>query len=234
MAVKARRPIYAYKTIKGPLHRIPALFKILGLIPLSIVCMILPLPALAAGIAVMFLCALACGFSPVEQVTDLRPSIFYGAFMLFLSVSSRLYAADFSLPVSEFLIAVFAHHDNFLLLSLRLVIIMQLSALLFRSTTTLEIRNSMSMIETRVRRTLADIPPVKKHISIRPRIAENLSLFAGFIPEIFQTWTQINKAWSARGGKSGFKKIKTLVFVLVSISFEKAARKAAALAAREG
>jgi len=61
---------------------------------------------------------------------------------------------------------------------------------------------------------------------------EIISLFINFIPEIFKIWTSINLAWKSRGGKNGFGKIKTLVFVLISLSFEKAAIKAKALSAR--
>ncbi|MCL2444230.1 MAG: hypothetical protein FWD13_12315 [Treponema sp.] len=59
-----------------------------------------------------------------------------------------------------------------------------------------------------------------------------ITLFLCFIPEIFQTWTSINTAWKARGGRQGISKIRTLVFVLISISLEKAALKAKALFAR--
>jgi energy-coupling factor transporter transmembrane protein EcfT len=82
----------------------------------------------------------------------------------------------------------------------------QISALFFRTTSSLEIREVVRF--------------------------EIISLFLCFIPEIFKIWTSINLAWRARSGKEGFIKIKTLMFILISLSFEKAAIKAKALEAR--
>jgi biotin transport system permease protein/energy-coupling factor transport system permease protein len=110
-------------------------------------------------------------------------------------------------------IKIFIPQDEYIRIALRLVLIVQLSALLFRSTSSMEIREAL--------RTL-----------LPKRIAENISLFICFIPEIFQTWTLINLAWKARGGKRGIAGIKTIVFILISVSMEKAALKAKALAAR--
>jgi len=95
----------------------------------------------------------------------------------------------------------------------------------------LQIRDSLGAIECGIRRLLSRR---QNQFPIKPRIAENIALFAGFIPEIFQTWSQIDRAWRARGGKNNLAKIRTLVFVLITLSFEKAARKAVALSAREG
>jgi energy-coupling factor transporter transmembrane protein EcfT len=72
---------------------------------------------------------------------------------------------------------------------------------------------------------LKKIPPL--------RFSKNFTLFLSFIPQVFETYRQINLAWHARSGKHGFRKIRVLVFVLISISLDKASKKAAALAARK-
>jgi biotin transport system permease protein len=89
---------------------------------------------------------------------------------------------------------------------LRFVLIIQISALIFRTTSALEIREVVRF--------------------------EIVSLFLCFIPEIFNIWASVNLAWKARGGRNGPAKIKTVSFVLISLSFEKAALKAKALEAR--
>jgi energy-coupling factor transporter transmembrane protein EcfT len=53
-----------------------------------------------------------------------------------------------------------------------------------------------------------------------------------FIPAEFELWGMIDRSWKARGGKNGIKKIKTLSFVFMSISFYKADKKAKAISAR--
>ena len=89
---------------------------------------------------------------------------------------------------------------------LRLTLIVQFSALLFRTTSSLEIREVVRI--------------------------EAISIFLLFIPEIFKIWSSIDLAWKARCGKKGLVKIKTLLFVLISLCFEKAAIKAKAIEAR--
>jgi energy-coupling factor transporter transmembrane protein EcfT len=88
---------------------------------------------------------------------------------------------------------------------------MQFSSLLFRTTSSSEIRYALP----------------------DGRFTVYLSLFLGSIPEIFESWSVINRAWKARGGKNGIGKIKTIIFILISLSFERAAVKAKALAARQ-
>ncbi len=232
MVAENSRTIFRYKTRKGLLHRIPAAVKILSLLPLSVVCMSLPLPALAAGIVCAAGAAFVCGFSVREQFTDLKPAAFYAALMYALSVFSILLEKREPMPLSALAVLACVPRPGFVFTVLRLTLIIQLSALLFRTTTTLEVRNAVRDVEIFIRRGLARVPLVKKLILPEPRFAESAALFASFIPEIFQTWNQIDMAWRARGGKPGMQKIKTLIFALLTLGFEKAAKKAKALAAR--
>jgi energy-coupling factor transporter transmembrane protein EcfT len=203
--VGSRQAMFRYKTQKGPLHKLPALLKLILLLPLSVFCMSLPVNWLAAGIGAAVLLAFICRFTITEQLTDFKPALLYAALMYLLSVFSNLF--------DNWGISALIPNPDYLRIALRLVLIIQISALLFRSTSSMQIRESLSAVMPR-------------------RLAENISLFLGFIPQIFETWTLINMAWKARGGRQGFSQIKTLVFILISLSMEKAALKAKALAAR--
>jgi biotin transport system permease protein len=196
--------VFKYKTIKGPLHKVPAIIKLLLLLPLSVFCMSLPSLWLGVGILFCVLTAFICGLSLQDQMTDFKPALFYAILMYALSVFSNL-IDNFRLMPNQYF-TVFIPNLEYLRITLRLVLIVQISALLFRTTSPLEIREAVRL--------------------------EILSLFLSFIPEIFKIWTSVNTAWKARGGKEGLGKIKTLMFVLISLSFEKAALKANALAAR--
>jgi len=196
--------VFKYKTIKGRLHKVPAIIKLLLLLPLSFFCMSLPSLWLGVGIISAVLIAFICGLSLQDQITDFKPAFFYAVLMYALSVFSNL-INNYRMPINQ-LLTVFIPNLEYLRITLRLVLIVQISALLFRTTSPLEIREVVRL--------------------------EILSLFLSFIPEIFKIWTSVNMAWKARGGKEGFGKIKTLMFVLISLSFEKAAVKANALAAR--
>ncbi|MDR3019273.1 MAG: energy-coupling factor transporter transmembrane protein EcfT [Treponema sp.] len=233
MALNTRRQaVFRYKTVKGPLHKLPALLKLLLLLPLSIFCMSLPPLWLAVGIAIAVISAFLCKFTLRELLTDLKPAALYAALMYILSVFSglfELFADAGTISLSIFypfnlaaLSAILLPRPDFLRIALRLVLIIQISALLFRTTSSLEIRQALP--QTRFFKTRF----------IQTRFIQTLALFLSFIPEIFSTWSSINLAWKARGGKEGIRKIKAVVFILISISMEKAAVKSKALIARNG
>jgi len=199
--------VFKYKTKKGLLHKVPSVIKLLLLLPLSVFCMSLSPLWLGAGIISAVLAAFICGLSLHDLLTDFKPALYYSILMYALSVFSNLLLIDnFSLlSVNQFLKTLIPNRE-YLRISLRLVLIVQISALLFRTTSSLEIREVVRL--------------------------ETVSLFLCFIPEIFKIWTSVNLAWKSRGGRDGFNKIKTLCFILISLSFEKAAVKANALEAR--
>jgi len=196
--------VFKYKTKKGLLHKVPAVIKLLLLLPLSFLCMYLPSLWLGVGILFCVLIAFICGLSPQDQITDFKPVFFYAILMYALSVFSNI-IENFRLMPNQFF-TVLIPHLEYLRIILRLAFIVQISALLFRTTSSMEIREVVRF--------------------------EVISLFLSFIPEIFKIWNSVNLAWKARGGKEGLSKIKSLMFILISLSFEKAALKARALEAR--
>jgi len=224
--------VFRYKTVKGPLHKLPAMLKLFLFLPFSFVCMSLPSIYLAIGIIAAVLTASLCRFTLREQLTDFKPAAFYASLMYVLSVFSIFFENWRSLPLLDLAVAAFLPRADFLHAALRLTLVVQLSALLFRTTSSIEIRESLVTFERRIRLILKHLPLLGKAISTRPRFLQNISLFLSFIPEIFEAWSAFNLAWKARGGKQGTAKIKTLVFVLITLSFEKAALKARALEAR--
>jgi len=230
--VNGARTVFKYKTVKGPLHKLPAMLKLLLFLPLSFVCMSLPSLYLAIGIIAAVITASLCKFTLREQLTDFKPAAFYASLMYGLSVFSVLFENWGSMSLPTLAAIAFLPRADFLHSALRLTLVVQLSALLFRTTSSVEIREALINLERRIRLILKHLPLLGKAITPRPRFLQNISLFLSFIPEIFETWAAFNLAWKARGGKQGTAKIKTLVFVLITLSFEKAALKARALEAR--
>ena len=231
MAIRAQA-VFRYKTVKGPLHKLPAMLKFFLLLPLSLFAMSLQSLWLAAGIIAALAAAFLCGFTLREQLTDLKPAVFYAALMYALSTFSTLFENWGMMPITSLAALAIIPRPDFLRITLRLALIVQISALLFRTTTSVEIREGLGAVEQFVRLKLSRLPLLGKRISLRPHFAENISLFLCFIPEIFAVWTSVNLAWKARGGKQGLAMIKTLIFVLISLCFERAALKARALEAR--
>jgi biotin transport system permease protein/energy-coupling factor transport system permease protein len=218
--------IFKYKTIKGPLHKLPALLKLFMLLPLSIFCLSLPSIWLALCIVIAFLLAAICGFTFYEQCTDLKPALTYGALMYLFSIFAKLRGL---IGIADFSALVFIPHIEYIRISLRLAVIVQLSALLFRTTSALEIREGLGELEYRIKYAMSKMSKT----TANRNISGIFSLFLSFIPELFQIWATINLAWKARGGKNGMVKIKTLVFVLISLSMEKASIRAKAIESRQ-
>jgi len=228
----SKNTIFKYKTVNGPLHKWPAMLKLFLLFPLSIICMSLPsLWLLKSGIIIAIIAAFLCRFTLREQLTDLKPAIIYAILMYSISVFSNM--NEYLNNIESYsMISVLLPRSEFLRIALRLILIVQISALFFRTTSSLELRECLNFIERFIRRFIARIPFFGKHVSHNPLFAQNIALFLSFIPEIFAIWTSVNLTWKARGGKKGFNKIRVIVFVLISIAFEKAALKAKALEAR--
>jgi biotin transport system permease protein/energy-coupling factor transport system permease protein len=224
MAMNMERQVFKYKTMRGPLHRLPALLKLFLLLPLSVFCLSLPSTGLAAGIAAAAGIAFFCSFTLREQLADLKPAVFYAALMYGLSVFSTL-LENAEARQSAVLAEAFMPRQEFLIVSLRLTLVVQLSSLLFRSTSSVELRDALAAIERFLR--------VKVfHLPLKYKFSGTLSFFLCFIPAVFEIWAAVNLAWKARAGKQGMRKIKTLVFILITLSLEKSAVKAKALAAR--
>ncbi|MCL2243848.1 MAG: energy-coupling factor transporter transmembrane protein EcfT [Treponema sp.] len=235
MVINREQAVFRYKTIKGPLHKLPAILKLFLLLPAALICMSLPSIWLGAGIAVIIFIAFMCNFTLREQLTDLKPVFYYAALMYALSLIANIFdnwKNLSSLIEYNSLPTVFLPRPGFLRIALRLMLIVQLSALLFRTTSSMEIRDSLNMTERFIRLGFTRLPFAGKRISKQSGFVENISLFLCFIPEIFSIWFSFNLSWKARGGKQGLDKIKMSVFVLISLSFEKAALKAKAMEAR--
>ncbi|MCL2276335.1 MAG: hypothetical protein FWC21_00410 [Treponema sp.] len=211
------KAIFKYKTTKGPLHKIPAIIKLILLLPLSILCLYLQTIWLLTGIFIIIFAAFFCGLSVYDQLLDFKPAAFY--VIILFAFSSLSNAIDYitlapshsstETPIPVLILAlssIFVPDQDYIRLALRLILIIQISALVFRTTSSLEIKYAARL----------DI----------------LTLFIGFIPDIFKIWSNINTAWKARNGKNNFWKIMNLAFILITICFENAAVKAKALEAR--
>jgi len=215
------RTLFKYKIKKGPLHKLPVILKIIMMILFSSLCFLLSLQLHIALILLLFIFAFICKITFWEQLTDLKPALYYSVFMYILSVISSITKISSDIFFNT---SIFMPNQEYLLTALRLTFIIQLSALFFRTTSFMEIKECLNMIEHFIKRFFK--------IQSKSFFTDTISLFLMFIPDFFIVWSNVNLAWRARGGKPGIKKIKILIFVLISISFEKAALKARAIEAR--
>jgi biotin transport system permease protein/energy-coupling factor transport system permease protein len=230
--MKEKAIVFRYRKGNSILHRVPALIKLFALVSLTVNIMFLPLYAVCAGIILLVIPALVCGFSVREQFADIKPALFYAFFLYLISVFGKLASAGFTIASTAGFINILHPNYEYGLYMLRLILVMQLSGLLFRTTTSIEIKEAICTVEIVIRKALRKLP-FAKHISPTARFGTSAALMINFIPALFELWDKLNRAYRARGGKGGLKQFRVLLVALIALSFHYAEGKARALQARE-
>ena len=182
------------------IHRCPAWIKILLVPVISIVFFYVPAVVSAVMIIVFFVTQLALGFTLREIFGGIQ-FVFYYAIILVL----------------------FRGMDVVPML-LRLICMLELAALVFKTSTSLELRYGFETIELAVRKVF--------HLKKRTPVANALALFVSFIPLVSQNWKQSKRAWKARGGKNSIKMYVVLLPVFFSVGMKQAYLTARAVSIR--
>ena len=132
----------------------------------------------------------------------------------------------------------------------KILCLMQTASLLFKTSTSLQIREGFEIIELAVRqifvrifrkncrkngekllRGVATCNSDDSQLKNAP-IATALSMFVNFIPMVSAIWAQSKRAWFARGGKKGARMYAVLLPVLFSVGMKKAWNTARAIQIR--
>ncbi|MDR0526825.1 MAG: energy-coupling factor transporter transmembrane protein EcfT [Spirochaetaceae bacterium] len=188
-----------YKINARFLRSIPCFIKLIFLFASAVIFFKLSLTIIAALIIFFMALAFFCGWTPAEFFADIKAALYY-AFIL--------YAAQLILNLN------FIPERSFFLYTARLFLIMQCAALVFRTTSSIEIKETLSRLDP------------SGYVSV------NLALTISFIPELFSLWEAICRAWKSRGCKKNIFAAKHLLFAFISISFYRASIKGRAMAAR--
>ncbi|MDR1096165.1 MAG: energy-coupling factor transporter transmembrane protein EcfT [Spirochaetaceae bacterium] len=232
--MKAHAVVFRYKRGRSVCHRLPAPVKLALMLCVAVTVMFLPLTAVCAGIVLSAVFAGLCRFTLREQCADIKPACYYALFLFAVNFAANLYAARATGPGRDWLRAALPRAD-YVLYAARLCLVMQLSALLFRTTTSLQIKETLSAAEAAVRAALKKLPFARKsaqRIAPDAKWAQHAALMLNFIPVLFEIWEKLNRAYRARDGRGGLKKYRILLIALFALSFHCASEKARALAAR--
>ena len=197
------------------MHRLPAWIKILFIPACNIVIFSLPwyVAACFAAVQVVLFCALRFSFR--EQLADLVPVIWYGGCLYLITFGAALYARIFAEPFLDALAHAFLSMTADTETSVRVIkffACVQSASLMFKTSTSLELRAGIETIECAIRRWL----PCKKEA----RFAAAVALFINFIPAVFLIWNQLKRAWLARGGKNSLRMFLVLIPVLFFVGLK--------------
>ena len=229
---------FSYKHGSSFLHRCPAWVKILLLPLLSLSIFYLPPYFALVLIALQTLVSFILRFTVREQVRDLKAVFYYAVFLIFVKIIGSLAAAISAGSLEAFELTVFpqavitfliSEKETWLLL-LKLFCVIQTASLVFKTSTSLQIREGLEVMELAVRRSLR----LKPLVDGRPNasVAQAVSLFICFIPQVSKNWQQAERAWKARGGRKSLRMFAVLLPVFFSVGMKQAYNSARAISAR--
>lgn len=210
-------PLFCYHPAESPVHRIPACYKLAGLVVLTILVFSGPLPVLpVAGLFVAILASAA--HMPFRVIfRNICITLWYAAFIIMFRFIGPIPALDqFQKELAESGIYI-----------ARLFLVLLAGTVFYETTGTIEIFHTLKAFQSRLERIVYVISKPFTGFSGKspdfPDIASLLSLTIAFIPRIFATWTALNRSWDARGGKhtrglSGTWKRCTVLVPLLVIS----------------
>ena len=205
--------LFSYKNGTSFLHKMPAWKKILFIPLVNVLFLCLP-PAFSIFL-VIFQCILAfcLHFSLKTQITDLKPVIYYAILLFFVQLMDWL----FSGPSIETFLKEFSWQSEkeTLLFLLKIFAIMQSASLVFKTSTSLQLREGLGKI-----------------FGEKSLLTNALAMFLNFIPMLSKIWAESKRAWLARAGKKGIKMYLALLPVLFSVGMKKAYNASRALSIR--
>ena len=229
---------FSYKQGFSFLHRCPAWVKILLLPILSLSIFYLPPYFALVLIALQTLVSFILRFTVREQAKDLKAVFYYAVFLIFVKIIGSLAAAISAGTLATFELAVFPqailtfliYEKETWLLLLKLFCIIQTASLIFKTSTPLQIREGLEVMELAVRRRLH----LKPLVDGRPNapVAQAVSLFICFIPQVSKNWQQAERAWKARGGRKSLRMFAVLLPVFFSVGMKQAYNTAKAISVR--
>jgi energy-coupling factor transporter transmembrane protein EcfT len=233
---------FAYRSGTSPLHRCPAVLKLLGLLALSVGAFYSAY-GLAAVAVLLTAGALTAGLRPRELLRGSKTVFLLAAFFILIrSLRSGGPGPDLAAADPGALFRSFLDIEGFwggLHQGLCFIVSFAAGALLFSVTTMQELRDSLGRVEAAVvNRFLAlgawfrggKAPPVKRRAY--SGFALGLSLMLGFLPRFFELWETANLACEARAGKQGLRRLIFLVPLTIERMMEQAGETAEALESR--
>jgi len=201
--------VFSYKPGNSFFHRLPSWIKILLIPAFNVALFILDWKIAAVFAVLHVILFFILRFSVREQIKDLKPVIYYAVFlycMLFLMQVYGLYQNTDLQSKDVFKNAFFntIYDMDTAFFCVKFLACVQSCSLMFKTSTSLEIRTGIENIETVIRKC---IPFVSKE----PEFSLAVSMLINFIPTVFKLWTQLKRAWIARGGKQSPKMALVLI-----------------------
>lgn len=217
--------IFSYKHGNSIIHKLSPTIKILLLPVFSLLVFNLNEFFTIFLVVTQIILCFNLKFSVKEQITDIKPVLFYGVMLIFAKISILIYQIIFeNQNFKPLFLQIICEKETYILI-LKLLCIMQSTSILFKTSTPLEIREGIIIIESFLRKVF--------HLKKSHVLSESLALFFIFIPMIFETYENIKFTWKGRQGKTNIKMFLVIFPVLLAVTMNKAYKKTLSLLARK-
>jgi energy-coupling factor transporter transmembrane protein EcfT len=226
--------LFSYQPGRGFFYRIPAVFKLAGLCFFTALVFLQGWPGLAVMTPVLFIAIAAGGVPPLELLRRQGFILWYALFLLLFSVPGGYTEPGtepgvYAIPLTSFLALYPAKALPVLLFCWRLSITALAAAVMFRTTSSLEIQDTL---EAGARRLSRLFPLIHAE-----NTALMFALLIGFIPLVMESWQSLERAWRARGGRPGpggqLEKTITILTALIPLLMDRSLQTYRAIRARQ-
>jgi len=213
MAGIERPTPWSYRTGSSVLHRIPAAYKLLFLLLLSLA-VFYPgteghgLIILSGIVFILIILSFIAGMGPLRLLRGSGPLLLL---VLAVFLLQGIEYNPLSFKPEGFREAV--------IFCIRIGAAFAAGSLLFAITTIGEIRKAISRLEAAI------------HLE-KMKISVSMALMLGFLKRFFEIWEDINLAWISRGGGNNLKRFRILIPLVIERMMAKAADTASAMESR--
>lgn len=180
-------PLFSYRPIRTPIHRIPGIIKLATMLVLDIAIFSCASPILVVITVFLGITAIIARLRLAVILKNLRLLVSFGIFIV-------LFKIPFGTLDTE---ALRDGLTDTALYLWQLAAVLYTGSLFYETTSSLEIHHALSSIQNLIFTVFRRLIRKKTHF---PDIALLLSLTIHFIPRIFISWNVLNDAWDARGG----------------------------------
>lgn len=222
---------FTYKAGNSFVHKLPAWIKILIIPILSVIFFNSPYYVSLALFVAQMILSFSIKFTLREQIRDLKLVIYFGILLysvnFFATAASGFFDENNSMNLIQLLrtsVRECLKNSTTALMLLKLLCVLQTSSIIFKTSTSLELREGIGKIESAIRKIF--------HLKSENTVSHIFALILCFIPMIFHVWNQAVYAWKGRHGKTSLRMYLTLFPILFSVGMKNAFDTAKAVAIR--
>lgn len=228
---------FSYKYGNSIIHQCPSVIKIFSIPVISVIVFNVSFYVTGIIFILLTLVSFILRFTLKEQLRDLRAVLYYAFFLIFVKIigsfATAFSSGNFLWPkysaMPQIILNFFINEKETWYLLLKLLCVMQSASIVFKTSTSLQIREGLTVLEIAIRKVIHLKNTTDQNYA---PVSQAVSIFICFIPQVAKNWQQAERAWKARGGKKSLRMLFVLLPVFFSVGMKQAYNSARAIAVR--